>query len=340
VQRCFNADPEGKGQRGIVFFHSADNPYGNPKNIWATIQSKSVEFQRERFYGVAHKMSSNRFPKFKESVHVVDPAIVPIEGTNYHYVDPAGRNYFQLWIRVTPEARYVYREWPSEENIPGYGVLGPWAVPDGRKPDGRPGPAQKSLGWGLLAYKREIARLEGWKDWKSDAEQPHDLPNEEWGLSWDPLLNGAAEAVYLRRIDSRWAANPKQERAATTTVLEEYASIGLVFDPTVAGETRESINEGVSLINDALDYNELLPVDYHNRPRLYVSAACQNLIFALSTWTGQTETGQTNMTGATKDPIDCLRYHFLAADGPADGGPADGAGAARGDEEERKHYYR
>jgi hypothetical protein len=39
---------------------------------------------------------------------------------------------------------------------------------------------------------------------------------------------------------------------------------------------------------------------------LFVSETCKNLIFALKTWTG--EDGQ---SGATKDPIDCLRMLFL-----------------------------
>lgn len=310
ILRCFNRGDE-RGQRAVAYFHSSDNPFGNPKNIWTTISSKSREWQRERFYGVAHKLMSNRFPKFSDAVHVLAPELIPTGGTRYHYVDPAGRNYFMLWILCTPEADYVYREWPGDDYIPGIGVPGPWAEPDGAKPDGRPGPAQKSFGWGLLAYKREIARLEGWKDWLPDSEQPIDMPASEWGEAWDQL-NGANETVHRRFIDSRWAGNPKQEKERPVTVLEDYISINLPFEPTCGGEGRESINEGVLLINSALDYNELAEVDYHNRPRLFISSACQNLIFALSTWTGRTETGQTNMTGATKDPIDCLRYHYLA----------------------------
>ncbi len=95
-------------------------------------------------------------------------------------------------------------------------------------------------------------------------------------------------------------------------MLTDFDDIGLHFVPTVSGEERRSISEGVQKINDALDYDEQALVDYLNRPRLYVASDCLNTIFALSTWTGMTEEGKTNMTGATKDPIDNLRYYFLA----------------------------
>src|SRR5262249_15332601 len=139
--------------------------YGNPKEVWATISSKSAEFQRERFYGVAIKAQSNRFPKFDLKVHVVAPDAVPKLGTNYHKCDPSsGRNFFMLLFRATPEGVYVYREWAGNYYIPGSGVPGPWAVPDGKKHDGRPGPAQTPFGFGNLRYKLELARLEQWKD--------------------------------------------------------------------------------------------------------------------------------------------------------------------------------
>jgi hypothetical protein len=46
-----------------------------------------------------------------------------------------------------------------------------------------------------------------------------------------------------------------------------------------------------------------MPITSTNQPKLYISENCQNLIFCLKEWTGQD--GQ---KGASKDPIDCLRY--------------------------------
>jgi len=302
--------------RACVFFHSSDNPYGNPKGVAAKVLNRSIEGRRERFYGIATKLHSARFPKFSDKVHVIRPDLIPgpKDGTDRRIIDPAGRNFFITWFRHTAEAVYIYREWPGNYYIEGVGVPGPWALPDGKKPDGRPGPAQKSFGWGTLRYKEEIARLEGWADAKKEC--PAGMSHSEFVKSWD-TLNGAEEPCAEGYIDSRFASEWKQgqenmDRDRPTTLLTDFEDIGLVMQPTLGGDTRESINEGVQKINDALDYDEERPVDYFNRPKLYISSECVNTIFALTTWTGVSEEGKTNMQGATKDPIDNIRYYFLA----------------------------
>lgn len=303
VMRC--VDPEGK--RAVVFFHSSDNPYGNPKNVWATIANKSAEFKRERFYGVASKQFSARFPKFNAAVHVVRPDSIPTEGTNYLVVDPAGRNFFMKWYRVTPNRTYVYREWPGDYSIPGVGLPGPWALPDGKHPDGRRGPAQKPFGWGHLRYKEELARLEGWKDY---IERPANLNQEDWNEAvgnWD-AGNGAREEVQERFIDSRFASTPKMENDRPVTLIEEFADLGLYFTPTPG----DDIEEGVQLLQSALDYDDQRPADFFNCPRLLISSACQNSIYSLTTWTGFSKEGRRSLDGATKDPIDCDRYFLLS----------------------------
>jgi len=297
--------------RAVVFFHSSDNPYGNPKGVAQKVLNRSIEGRRERFYGIANKLHSARFPKFSDKVHVIRPELIPgpKDGTDRLIVDPAGRNFFMAWFRATAEAVYIYREWPGNYYIEGIGVPGPWALPDGKKPDGRMGPAQKSFGWGYLRYKEEIARLEGWTEYKKGC--PDGMSHSDWLKSLD-ALNGSEEPMHERYIDSRFASEAKMENDRPTTLLTDFEEIGLFFQPTVGGDARESINEGVQKINDALDYDEEKPVDYFNRPKLYISSECVNLIFAFSTWTGMTEEGKTNMTGATKDPIDVVRYYFLA----------------------------
>jgi phage terminase large subunit-like protein len=331
VMKCVGAE----GKRAVVFFHSSDNPYGNPKNVWATIANKSPEFKLERFYGVASKVFSARFPKFNLKVHVVRPDQIPAEGTNYMVVDPAGRNFFISWYRVTPNRVYKYREWPGDYPIPGVGLPGPWAVPDGKHPDGKRGPAQKPFGWGHLRYKEEIARLEGWKDFK---ERPAGLNQEEWNeqvASWD-AENGAREVVQERFIDSRFASTPKMENDRPVTLIEEFADLLLFFTPTPG----DDIEEGVQLMQDALDYDDTRPVDFFNMPRYLVSSACQNSIYSLTTWTGFSKEGRRNLDGASKDPIDCDRYFFLS-----DCQYLGGAATSEEEEEESEfeskpeHYY-
>lgn len=305
VLRC--AHPE--GNRAVVHFHSADNPYGNPLEVWKLIRGKSPAFIRERWYGIANKTIAGKFPKFSVKTHVVPASRAPKAGTNYQLTDPAGsRNPFMLWIRATPRGHYVYREWPNQHTeIPGVGVLGPWALPGGgiingrRRHDGKLGPGQApSLGWGYLANKVEIARLEGWADYK--AKKPDGMDEKEWQRSWR-AENGAAEAIFQRIIDSRPASAPREEDDRPTTLLTQFEDIGLVYVPAPG----DDIEEGVQDINDALDYREDEPVNEFNEPHLYISEECQNLIFAMGKWTGAD-----GNKGATKDPIDLLRYYFRA----------------------------
>ena len=68
-----------------------------------------------------------------------------------------------------------------------------------------------------------------------------------------------------------------------------------------------ALDEGITLINDALDYDNTQEVSSQNQPRLYVHESCRNLIFALQTWTGFD-----GKHGACKDPIDVLRYLLLS----------------------------
>lgn len=287
----------------VVWFHSSDNPYGRPHEVMSLAKGRSTEFVRERVYGFANKTMSAGFPRFNRKVHVVPASAIPKEGTNWQIVDPAsGRNFVMGWFRSTPEGVFLYREWPGNYEIPGQGLPGRWALPDGKRLDGRPGPAQRSFGWGLRRYKEEIARLEGWKDFK---ERKLDVKE------WDPR-NGADELIYERRLDSRAASSPRVENDRPRTLLTDFDDLGLLFELTPG----DDISEGRELINDALDYDVERPIDFFNKPKLYVSEQCVNAIYALETWTGAD--GQ---KGACKDFVDIVRYYFLSDCGFVTGGP-------------------
>ena len=81
--------------------------------------------------------------------------------------------------------------------------------------------------------------------------------------------------------------------------MDEYGFEPMHFYPAPG----KDIQTGVALINDLLYYNQQEPVDDENYPRLYVSRSCKNLIYSLREWTGLD-----GNKGASKDPIDCLRY--------------------------------
>lgn len=283
----------------IVYFHSMDNPYGNPRGVFARNLHRSDEHVAEVLYGVGHKLMASRFPRFDPAVHVLPEALIPGAGTNYHVLDPAdGRNIFMLWLRVTPWAAYVYRECPGDYYLEGIGVPGPWALPDGKLADGRRGPAQESFGWGYVSYKKLIGRLEGWESLKEGP--PAGMSEGDWVKAANPH-GKAAEVIAERRIDSRYANASRVNASGVTTMLEEFADVNLPMYPTDV--MREE--EGIQQITDALDYNEAQPVNALNTPHLFIAASCRNLIFALQTWTGRD-----GMKGATLDPIATLRMFY------------------------------
>jgi hypothetical protein len=291
---------DGEGKSCIVHFHGSDNPFGNPLSLYLLNAATSEEQGNRIFYGVAKKGMARMFPRFDPKVHVLPDEFIPKHGTNYMWEDPAsGRNPFRTWIRVNESGAYVYREWPGSYEIPGVGVPGPWALPHGKLGDGAPGPGQESFGFGLIQHKRELARLEGWND--ATKALPEGFAENDWVKRWTPE-NGTRESVARRFLDSRFASTPHMEDDRPTTLLENYADNGLFYEVTPG----DDVSEGVQLINDRLSYNAEKPIDAFNRPRLFIAASCKNTIFALNTWRNAERS-----KGATKDPIDNLRYFVL-----------------------------
>jgi phage terminase large subunit-like protein len=261
--------------RPILYFHTQSNPWAGWSRMKKELQSETKEKILCRAYGVPTKAISGRFPLFNPKVHVIRASDVP-QGTRYHWVDPAsGKNWAMIWtVHDTSGRIVVYREWPDQTSyIEGIGYAGEWALPDGKKLDGKPGPAQQDFGFGLERYKDEILRVEG------------------------------GEEIFERWMDSRYGNARTLGKESPTTLIDEMADLGMLFTATPG----DSIDEGVSMINDALSYNPEKPVDARNQPKLYISESCKNVIYAL-----QTYTAADGKKGATKDFIDLLRYVCLS----------------------------
>jgi hypothetical protein len=251
------------GRSGIVWFHTQLNPYSSWDTMQKTLKGRSSYDVKIRAYGWAESTAGSQFPNFGEH-SVIPHDQIPIHGTNYMVIDPAGaRNWFMLWCRVDEDGRmYIYREFPDE-------TYGEWALPSDR-PDGKPGPAQRSgAGKGVADYCQLIMDLE------------------------------CDEEIQERYIDPKAAGTPTASKEGGVTLLDLLEESGLSFVPA-AGVT---IDERVLLINDLLSYNRDEPISDENKPRLFVSDRCQNLIYSLREWTGSD--GQ---KGATKDPVDCMGY--------------------------------
>lgn len=281
VARC--RDPN----MAAVWFETMDNPYSGPSELISRELHSNPERVRTILYGIAVKSRSAVFSAFDEGTHVVPDSAIPARGANYCLLDPAGRrNDAIIWVRSTPEADYIYREWPGSYEIPGVGVPEPWAVEAGtaRANDGKLAGGAESFGFGFVRMKKEIARLEGWDDFAG-----MDAGEEDVKL-WDEA-NGAAEPVEERFMDSRPAAAKRMDNGGEVTLLDQWNAMGGWDWRTCPGD---SIEEGVGMVQEAFGSR-----------RLFVAESCRNVVFAFSHWTGAD-----GAKGACKDWIDLARYFF------------------------------
>jgi hypothetical protein len=149
--------------------------------------------------------------------------------------------------------------------------IGEWALPS-EKADGKAGSAQRNgAGMGIAEIQQLIKDLEG------------------------------EEEIVERYIDPRAGATKAAALEGGISVVELLSSgeHGMDFTPA----SGINIDQGVAIVNDWLFYDQSKPVNYLNQPKLFVSENCENLIYCMKEWTGQD-----GDKGATKDPIDCLRY--------------------------------
>lgn len=269
---------------GYIFnFWTEDNPFIDAEELWKVIKFQSEAEQLTKFYGIPARLNQSKFPKFDLNVHVIDPEKVPtLDVTRYHVVDPgANKNYAMIWAAVDKDSNiYVYREWPDFKRF------GEWAQPgaegSSNQNKGSPGPAQKLLGFGFDDYVQLFKKLEN-----IEAED-----------------HSKREYIFERLIDPRAGNAQRTGDSGTTTLVDEFAQRGIFFKAAV-GEDR--IDTGLQLINQMLSYDETRPVCDDNKPKLYISRDCGNLISCI-----QNYTAAGGYAEATKDFVDLLRYLVLA----------------------------
>lgn len=264
---------------GISYFHSKDNPWSGYESLLEQCIAKGDDdYTLTALYGVPTKNAASLFPRFQEQCVVTDEFIAeklkndPKTGkpgcSRFHIIDPAGsKPWFMLWIAVDPtDTWYVYREWPSMDH-------GPWAEQKGGKWVAGEACRQK-LGYGVKDYVDLIRDLE------------------------------AGEDVYERWIDPRaGAAKYSKDSGGQSDYITDLNDHGMYVAPAPRGmlDGKEE-DHGIQLIQNRLSYNPQKPIDAENRPRLYVSNQCGNLIKALQ------EYDKSSREHPLKDPLDCLRY--------------------------------
>ncbi len=111
-----------------------------------------------------------------------------------------------------------------------------------------------------------------------------------------------SEEIYWRLIDPRAGGSPAAIRDGASLVDVLRDDCEMEFEQA----SGVHIEQGIALINEALDYDADEPLSVVNEPTLYVSSECGNLIECMKEATPAG--GEKN---AYKDFIDCLRYLML-----------------------------
>jgi len=256
-----------------------------PEHLPKNGKPRSPEYIQRIAYGYTRDTVGRPFPKFGE-VNIVAPEHLPKTGTDYQFVDPAGaRNFASLWVRVTPDERYyVMADWPDSA------TYGEWAIPN---LDGsgdavgklyKAGPAQNSLGLGTAQLKRVWRAVE-----------------RELGLD-----------VVARFIDPRAGRNPHAQEHGGTCLVDQFATPedgedGAAMEFLTASGTDQETR--IAQVNRLLHWQDDQPLDMvSNCPRLYVSAAAQQVIGTFNHWPGPVG-GEKH---AWKDFADLLGYMVMA----------------------------
>ena len=256
----------------IHYFWSEDNPFFDSKELRKAYSKQPLEVKQARLYGVPSKVFQNKFPKFNPHVNVVAHEDIPFikdpteRVTRYMVCDPAGsKPWVMIWVAVDVEGTWwVYREWPDS-------TVGAWALPHANakgKSVGKAGPGQRPVGFGYENYADLI------KDLEQDEE------------------------IFERLVDPRFGKATVRTASGETNMCNEMMEFDVFLRPAPGLE----IEHGIQKINDLLSWDDTEPASEDNGPRLYVSERCDNLIYAMTEYSGNSR------EEACKDFIDVLRY--------------------------------
>ena len=247
---------------GAICFFSEFNPFGeNYVNVKAFCSGKTSDVIMENAYGYARDTRHKAFPTFG-SWNVIKRKNLPSKMTRYMLTDPgdASRNWATIWVGVDARGwHYIYRDWPDEQ------TYGEWAVPsdDPKQPDGKRGPAQRSLGFGT----KQLAAT--WREWERRAAR---------------LEGEKEEIIFDRYIDPRAASNPHIEEQGGTDLYRQFAELDepMIFN----GWAGKRMEAGYTAVNALLYWDRDLPLSPINAPKLYVSEECKQVRWMFANFTG------------------------------------------------------
>jgi hypothetical protein len=220
-----------------------------------------------RAYGVPVKSHATKFPRFNKEVNVVKPQEIPTTNVTRYHVIDPAGSKNWFMCWIAVDESNTY--WVYRE-WPGVDV-GDWAEWRGGKWVG--GAGSKGQGFGIRDYVDTILELE---------------ENEE---------------IFERLIDPRLGAAKYQAADSSSSIIEDLNEQEIICIPAPGME----IDDGLQALISKMSWDTTKPLDSVNRPHFYVSSDCENIIQALSEYTGEG-----GLKEAWKDPIDVLRYAAIA----------------------------
>ena len=251
----------------VHYFHSQDNAFGGYERIKETLSGRTREEILIRAYGVPMKSHATKFPKFNKVVNVVPPASIPTKNITRYHVIDPAGAKNWFMCWIAIDESGTF--WVYRE-WPGVDV-GDWAEWKGGK--WMPGPGSKGQGFGIRDYIEAIQEMEG------------------------------EEEIFERLIDPRLGAAKYQVQDGSSSIIEDLSESGMVCIPAPGLD----IDDGLQALIGKMSWDTSKPLDSVNRPKFYVSSDCENIIQALSEYTGEG-----GLKEAWKDPVDVLRYAAIA----------------------------
>ena len=251
----------------VHYFHSQDNAFGGYERIKETLSGRTREEILIRAYGVPMKSHATKFPKFNKVVNVVPPASIPTKNITRYHVIDPAGAKNWFMCWIAIDESGTF--WVYRE-WPGVDV-GDWAEWKGGK--WMPGPGAKGQGFGIRDYIEAIQEMEG------------------------------DEEIFERLIDPRLGAAKYQAQDGSSSIIEDLNESGMVCIPAPGLD----IDDGLQALIGKMSWDTARPLDSVNRPHFYVSSDCENIIQALSEYTGEG-----GLKEAWKDPIDVCRYAAIA----------------------------
>lgn len=123
--------------------------------------------------------------------------------------------------------------------------------------------------------------------------------------------------VQTRIMDRHYGNN--RHTPGSLTLRQEFSEPGLDLDFQNSydiGDIDAEVKTGIIKVADYLAYNNTLPIDSVNHPRLTISPNCKNTIESISKWTWDTKSLLGSRTRAKdnhyKDFCDCVRYLVMS----------------------------